>query len=190
MTSSLSYLGLINVAREAYVVEPVNSEGDILEEWDSDTNSSLAPECRWLDGSIKYTSDACSWFIINRRISTPTVAFDRALRCAAYTGTECVLSPEVGLGTPACFLVGQTTTRMILAPRPIADELPGSANVRARNPGNALSTRTMRLNHSIRVEYLDGMKRRVVIETFTGQDAYCVQLLRMAFNESCWEALD
>lgn len=190
MTSTLSYFGLINIPQESVDVQPVNPDGDLLEDWESDTNTSLAPECRWLDGSTRYTSDACSWFIINRHSSTPAAAFDRALRCAAQTDTECVLSPEIGLGTPACFLVGQTVTRMVLAPRVLPQEPPASVNVRIHNPGNRLSTRTLRLNTTIRVEYLDGTTRRVAIETFTGREAYCVQLLRLAFNASCWQQLD
>jgi hypothetical protein len=190
VTSTLSYFGLLNVPQEPFEVKPVNADGDLLEEWESDHNLSMAPECRWLDGSTKYTSEACSWFIINRRSSTPTEAFTRALRCAAHTGVDCVLSPEVGLGTPACFIVGQTATRMVLAPRVIPQEAQESANVRIINPGNTLSTKTVRLNETIQVEYLDGSTRRVVMETFYGREAYCVQFLRMAFNDSCWDSLD
>lgn len=190
VTSTLSYLGLLGVSPDPFTVESVNPDGELLEPWDSDANSSAPPSCRWLDGNVKYTSETCSWFIINRRSSTPPAAFDRALRCAALAGTECILSPEVGLSTPACFIVGNTVTRMILAPRLLDQENPQSANVRVTNPGNHMSTKTLRLYSTVRVEYLDASTRRVAIESFSGNEAYCVQLLRLAFNESCWTALD
>tara|TARA_B110000967_G_C18769564_1_gene502329 strand:+ start:344 stop:1021 length:678 start_codon:yes stop_codon:yes gene_type:complete len=39
-------------------------------------------------------------------------------------------------------------------------------------------------------EYLDGETREIVHSTLTGQSAYCLQMLRLAFDEDCWARID
>ena len=45
-------------------------------------------------------------------------------------------------------------------------------------------------NDSVAVEYLDGSSRVSKQRLLTGEEAYCVQLLRMAFVPACWAKLD
>ena len=65
-------------------------------------------------------------------------------------------------------------------------------HVRVAPPdGDGLTdTTTLLMNHTIRVEYLDAASRTMVTAEFSGHRAYCVQLLRVAFEPRCWEKLD
>jgi hypothetical protein len=178
-------------------VRPVNDDDSLLAHWPSEDYSSDAPpECNYFNFSVVYTSELCSHFVVARSSSTPYQAFDRATKCAAFHKSECVLSPEIGLATPAAFLVPPTgNIKMVLAPRILptpTSTVVTEKHVRVHQPSTALLgvTRTVRFNSTILVEYIDGQTRVVRKDTLYGSDAYCVQLLRIAFVQDCWKALD
>ena len=51
-------------------------------------------------------------------------------------------------------------------------------------------TTTVVFNNTVHVEFLDGETKSLHSRVFSGQEAYCVQLLRLAFDPSCWQQLD
>ncbi len=51
-------------------------------------------------------------------------------------------------------------------------------------------TRTLVLNETVRVEYLDGQSKALGTGVLEREEAFCVQLLRQAFEPACWRALD
>lgn len=173
----------------------VNKNRDIFAPWASESiaGSALLPECTFYNLSVVFSSELCSLFAINRVAALYSRASQRALSCAAAYGGECILSPEVGLALPAAFLYDHASAamNMLIAPKlvPHDSEL---VHVRVSPPdGDGItSTRTVVFNHTISVEYLDGMTKQLVLKTLSANDAYCVQLLRQAFELPCWEALD
>ena len=127
---------------------------------------------------------------------TVAAATARALKCAARVGTECVLSSEVGLAVPVVFLARQGHAdgmKVLIAPRRVAakpeDSVANSKHVRVSVPTDTFGSRTLLFNDTIRAEYLTTDKR-VTSEVFTGDDAFCVSLLRVAFEPDCWAKLD
>jgi hypothetical protein len=198
ITTVLTSIGLWGPEDIEPDVRRVNEDDSLLSYWPSeDYNAAdLAPECNYFNFSVVYTSELCTHFVTTRQSSTPSTAFDRAIKCAALHKTECVLSPEIGLAVPAAFLVPPTgDIRMVLAPRILPT--PASVNVtekhiRVHQPPTGLlgSTRTLRFNSTLLVEFMDGTNRAVRKEQMHGVDAYCVQLLRLAFVPACWNALD
>lgn len=189
VTATLSYLGLISTEPDP-VLAHVNPDDELLETWDSDSDSAAQPECRWMDGSKMYESRLCSHFVIGRGASSPPRAFARALACAARVGTQCVLSPEIGLAVPAAFLVKPMETVMVLAPRILESPDNATVGVRLRDPANSLNTRKLRFNRTVRASYMDGRTRKQEERVFTGDDAHCISLLRVSFAPSCWANLD
>ena len=119
------------------------------------------------------------------------------MNCAGAFGTECVLSPEIGLAMPAAFLYihsgMESHLKMILAPRVRASvDNAGVQHVRVQRPGGdgMTDTKTFLFNKSVEVEYLDGRTRRMESTIMSGEDGYCVQLLREAFESECWRKID
>ena len=51
-------------------------------------------------------------------------------------------------------------------------------------------TTTVVFNRTVRAEFLDGESKMLHSRVFAGQQAYCVQLLRLAFEPRCWRQLD
>ena len=51
-------------------------------------------------------------------------------------------------------------------------------------------TRTLLFNETVAVEYLDGQTKSLHSGTLVKEDAFCVQMLRRAFEPACWKALD
>jgi hypothetical protein len=117
-------------------------------------------------------------------------AIERAVRCAAFFETECVLSPEIGVSIPAAFVYDPSGEgmRMLIAPRILDGN--DTRTVRVQDPEENTNGWILELNRTIRVEYLPGGSRTPVSESLTGSDAYCVQLLRSAFVDECWQQLD
>lgn len=188
-------------------------DGAVFDEWPSEAVDSwlegaahVEPECNWWNGSVTFTSDLCSHFSLSRMASNSAGrAIERAVRCAAWYETECVLSPEVGVSIPAAFVYDPEGVgmRMIIAPRvlpPLAHaHLPDGASpvdgpdvrtVRVQDVTERTNGRVVEFNYTTRVEFLPGGSRAPVSETLTGSDSYCVQLLRAAFSEDCWRKLD
>ena len=79
--------------------------------------------------------------------------------------------------------------RMLIAPR-IVDNGNDLRTIRVQDPEEKTNGRVLKLNHTITVEYLPGGSRTPVSEVLNGSDAFCVQLLRSAVVEECWQHLD
>lgn len=184
-------------------VVKINDDDSLLSHWPSEDYraSDTTPECRFWNFSVQYDSSLCNHFTIGRSSSTPTRAHDRAMACAAAYGTECILSPEIGLAIPAAFLHEQNGARvrmqMLLGPRLLpwdvtSGDQPSIQHVRVAPPdGDGMTdTKTFLFNRSVRVEFLDGATRSMHTKELHGADAYCVQLLRAAFVADCWTKLD
>lgn len=176
-------------------VVKVNEDDSLLAYWPSEAYGAPAdakPECEFYDFKRQFEATLCNHYTIGRSSSLPARAGERALRCAAAHGTECILSAEIGLAIPAAFLYSESG-RMVTVLGPKLLQLDSDQrHVRVAPPdGDGLTdTKTLLLNHSIRVEYLDAASRTMATAEFTGQRAYCVQLLRVAFEQRCWDQLD
>jgi hypothetical protein len=172
-------------------VRRVNEDDALLAYWPSeDFNSDEPPECNFFNFSFVYTSELCTHFVLTRASSTPRTAFERATKCAGLHQTECILSPEIGLSIPAAFLVPATgKIRMIVAPRLLPLQNAQTKHIRVHHPLET-TTRTLQLNSTVMVEFMDGHTRAVRQELIEGIEAYCVQLLRLAFVQTCWHNLD
>jgi len=184
---------------------PATKDGAVFAPWAMDEDSLwsegghyMEPNCTWWNGTVSYTSDLCSHFSLSRMASNNAGrAIDRAVKCAAHYETECVISPEIGVSIPAAFVYDPEGTgmRMIIAPRIIfptgvtAEDL-DVRTVRVQDPEEQTSGRLAEFNYSVKVEYLPGGSRSPVTEVLNGSDAYCVQMLRAAFVEECWQQLD
>jgi hypothetical protein len=174
------------------ILSSVNEDESLLSHWESEEYNSLSPPgCEFYNFTKIYTSDLCTHFVTSRSSSTPSLAFERAEKCAGLFAVECILSPEIGLAVPAAFLVPPSgPTQMILAPRIVSvGSQTQQQHVRVHEPSSS-GTKTRMFNPVIDVEYIDGKTRALRTETFRGSDAYCVQLLRLAFVPTCWKNLD
>lgn len=184
----------------AHPVVPATRDGAVFQRWDIDDESLwteevgkyVEPNCSWWNGTVVYTSDLCSHFSLSRMASSSAGrAIQRAVRCAAWYETDCLISPEIGVSIPAAFVYDPEGDgmRMLIAPR-ILDPGNDTRAVRVQDPEEKTNGRVVELNHTIRIEYLPGGSRTPVSETLNGSDAYCVQLLRAAFVDQCWQQLD
>lgn len=173
----------------------VNEGNHLLAAWPSEAigGGSLPPECAFWNQSVVFSSEMCSLFVVNRAAAAYQVAATRAMRCTAAFGNECVLSPEIGLAMPAAFLYEYSTSsmRMLIAPKllPLESE---QTHVRVSPPDSdgITQTRTLILNQTVAVEYLDGQTKQLHQRRLEADEAFCVQLLRLAFESACWQALD
>ena len=204
-TTLLTSLGLWTPETTNPEIRRVNEDESLLSYWPSeDYHSDALPECDFYNFSVIYSSELCTHFVVSRFSSTPIQAFKRATKCAALHKVECILSPEIGLAVPAAFVVPNAgNLKMILTPRVLHSTTQSKAAqqqeqeqqqqyVRVHQPSSGLltHTRTLKFNHTIHVEYMDGRSRTVRTEHFNGSDAYCIQLLRLAFVPECWRAMD
>lgn len=184
------------------VLLPWDSEG-----FGSDASEPLADECLFFNFTTAYNSEFCEPFAVTRIQSSVTnAALSRATRCAAKYNLECVLSSEVGFAVPAAFVADHRSDvgmRELLAPKIIGQwdgESPSSSSssdhgggagsfVRIHVPEDSFSSRTVRMNDTLLVEYMTKDKR-MKKETIGPPDSFCVSLLRVAFSNACWESLD
>lgn len=191
----------------------VADEGSDAQRQQDGDDADTRRECTPFDGRMQYTNGVCSHFALSRVLTVDThdLALQRALRCGrVWSESQCILSGEIGLSIPAAFLYSPTKgMRMVAAPRLVSS--PPSAPTRgkdddddARGAGDDLYVRVnyrqtanrsagsyvVRMRRSIDIEFTLGASRRVANERLSGSDAYCVQLLRMAFSDDCWNALD
>lgn len=188
-TVALTSLGLIKTDAPEPEVRWVNKNDELMSYWPSEETGDGNPDCLFLNSSVIYRSDLCSHFVLSRPSSSPALAFERARRCAAHFETECVLSPEVGLAIPAAFVANGTDLHMLIGPRLFLLESEQKM-IRVKQPDASLSTRTVLMNVSLDVEYLDGSSRTLRRKVLQPPSSYCVQLLRLAFVSNCWDALD
>jgi len=199
MTSKLAGVvtllgGSLWLIDEPAPVVHVNEHSGLMSSWPSESigSSGLPPECAFWNQSVVFSDEMCSLFVVNRAAVAYASASARAMRCMAAFGTECVLSPEIGLAMPAAFLYDHATSsmRMLIAPKLLPRESEES-RVRVSPPDSdgITQTRTLVLNDTVQVEYLDGLSRGLGTGLLRHEEAYCVQLLRLAFEPACWKAL-
>ena len=189
----------VDIEQVGLPTHAVNVDHSILSKWISEeietySDEPLTSECTFFNFSRRYESDFCDAFTISRmQTGTMRVASERALRCAAKTSTECVLSSEIGLAIPAAFVAAPESPsgiKVFVAPRTLP--LYGDFNlkhVRVTLPGDTFFTRTILMNDTLEVEYMTERKE-VKREKITGDEAFCVNLLRIAYESACWTRLD
>ena len=180
-------------------VVKVNENDVMMSVWESENYDSpfdTPPECRFWNFTVKYDASLCNHFTISRTsATTPTRAKERALACAGAHAASCILSPEIGLALPAAFIYDTnevSSMKMILGPKLLPMEAETEQHVRVAPPDSdgMTLTRTFLFNKTIRLEYLDGLTRSMVTTELSGESAFCVQLLRHAFEERCWKNID
>ena len=181
--------------------EPIRLDSALLSTWTSEqivsnSDEPLDGECAFFNFSRVYASDFCDPFSISRmQVHTIRAASERALKCAAKHSIECVLSAEVGFSVPAAFVAqhGESDDMLtVIAPRIVQEHGISEKQeyVRIHPPGSStFDSRTIRLNTSVTVEYMSAAKR-VETRVLTDSSAFCVQLLRLAFDSACWAELD
>lgn len=173
-------------------VVKVTKDGSFLSEWDDGVDP---PPCMFYNGSYQYTAGLCSHFALARMsVATQNTAKDRALSCAANFNTDCILSPEVGLSVPAAFVYDPAGgLKMLIAPK-ITEVPKGQISTRHtlafQHPDGKRTGVQFQFNSTVNVEYLEGGTRKMTTELLSGEDAYCVQLLRIAFDAACWAEID
>lgn len=170
-------------------------EDTVFVHWPSEEHGeetdTLDPECAWWNGSVTYTTTTCSHFHVSRIAPAHSKrALYRALRCAVAENTECVLAAEIGFALPAAFLYGGAgELRMVVAPR-LSDTADNSTSTVRVAPIEGGTTQTLELKKEIQAEFIGESSRVPRSEVFSGQEAYCLQLLRHTYDTACWEALD
>ena len=170
----------------------VTPDGSFLSEWDEDATD--GPPCNFYNASYQYTGALCSHFALARMSpATQTEALNRALMCASHYETDCILSPEIGLSIPAAFVYDELEgLAMIIAPKitPLPDDYESEERlVELRDPTEKRHAQ-IEMQTTISVEYLRGGARHMETRTFNKTAAYCIQLLRVAFDASCWSEID
>lgn len=194
-----SWLSLGNQPPKQKVVSATENDA-MLQPWPSDDDASIftegvigTPNCSFWSGNAVFTSPYCSHFAVSRvAVSISQRAMSRATRCASFYTTECVVGPEIGLSLPSAFIYhpdDASKMRMIIAPRILSHESE-KKNVKVFDPSDGAQPQMERFNTSIRAQFLEGGSRVPVEEVFHGAEAYCIQLLRRVFSESCWAQLD
>jgi hypothetical protein len=170
----------------------VTPDGSFLSEWDSEVDT---PQCTFYNASYVYTAGLCSHFTLARMsAATQNKAIERALSCGAHFETDCILSPEIGLSVPAAFVYDPTNgLKMIIAPKllPLPPKTSFTTKIIAfQDPGGKRTGYQFHMNQTINTEYLEGGSRKMTTQILEGEAAYCVQLLRIAFDSACWKEID
>jgi len=174
----------------------VTENNAYLAPWDANATAH-APPCSFYNASHQYTTGLCSHIAIARMsVDVQAEALTRALACASYYDTDCVLSSEVGLSVPAAFVYDtEAGLKMLIAPKPLPPEPseapPDAQTVALHMPDDGRRTGIqIQFNSSVRVQYLRGVTRDMHEEVLAESDAFCVQLLRASFADDCWAGID
>lgn len=159
-------------------------------------------KCEWYNASVTFSSDGCSPFSVSRlAVSMAPRALERASRCIRKWETDCILSTEIGLNLPAAFFYEADSFDLVMAiaPRilPPEDQVEGAAEQDAPIPVKVMDVTeqsgaeaTLPFLKNVTVEFVKGGSRAPKTTVLTGAPAYCVQLLRRAYDDSCWKSLD
>lgn len=163
------------------------TDGSFMSEW----KSTDVPQCEFWNSSVVFTGGLCSHFALARMaVSVHTAAHDRALQCASHFETDCILSPEIGLSVPAAFVYDLNEgLKMLIAPK-IISRCAETQQVLFQHPRLDTKGVPVQLHPHITVEYYDAATRKVFTDNFAGTNAYCVQMLRAAFEDACWANID
>lgn len=171
----------------------VSKDGSFLStDWAAEDSS--APVCNFYNASFQYTGALCSHFALARMsAAVQAEALNRALNCAAFHETDCILSPEVGLAVPAAFVYDEKDgLKMAIAPKIVSfpETTAVSRTIELRDPKDDTVIKHVEMHDSVDVEFLHGGTKSMVQQVFNGSASYCVQLLRVAIEQSCWNEID
>ena len=173
----------------------VELDRSFLAEWIDD--GSGPPPCAFYNGSYRYGGGLCSHLALARMTAaTQQEALTRALACAVHYETDCLLSPEVRFSVPAAFVYDQEAgLRMLIAPKLVP--MPSTAGVNVteklvsfQDPRTERSATQLRFHSAVFAEYQPGSTRGLATRVLDGAEAYCVQMLRLAFDDDCWKQID
>ena len=196
--SARSYLNPVSTTPEFYTHVEITPSGGTFADWPLDEDGVEQNNCEFWNATHFYSPRICDAFGVSRiSISSGEKATQRAIKCGAAYDTQCILSGEIGFSAPAAFVYdAEHGFRMILAPRLIAPEqaeehAPGDQKlIRLQDPSENAANTLMKFNKSVTVEFINPGSRAVLTETLSGQDAYCVQMLRASVSPACWSELD
>ena len=198
-TALLTVFGLLGSSKDAPLpqipIQKINPDNSLLSKWLSDEfadDEPLRDECIFYNNTIKLDASACTLFTISRTsVSVFQAATDRAVRCASKAQVECVLSSEIGFALPTVYVSDQTShAGMLSIIAPKISYMAEQVHVRVHVPPDSLfESATTVFNNSISVEYMNDNKE-MKSGVFKGKDAFCIQLLRSAFEAPCWKRLD
>jgi hypothetical protein len=191
--SGVMLAGLVAFWPDAPVdVVEVNVDGSYLGPWDKAADT---PPCAYWNTSVRYKTALCNHFALARMSpATAQEALSRALECASAHDTDCILSSEVAFSIPTAFVYDQVSgLQMLVAPKII--QLPENTTFEERDvafqdPRDSSKKTQLTMNNTIHVEYYDPLNKEIQRKLFRGQDSYCVQIARVAFDDSCWKNLD
>lgn len=199
-TAFLTVFGLLGSVTQQSAPQPlpvkrINHDGSLLTRWlsdDLDGDEPLDSECNWYNNTVALDAGACTLFTVSR---TPSrvfeTALERATRCAAKTQLECVLGAEVGFAIPAAYIADQESDSgmiSMIAPKIVA--MADEKHVRVSVPPQALfESTTVLMNATVSVEYMNE-KKEMKSAILHGKNAFCVQLLRGAYERTCWSNLE
>lgn len=170
----------------------INEDGAYLSRWAEDAEP--GSQCSFYNTSHRFTQGLCSHFAIARMSSgTQATAVNRALECASAHDVDCVLSPEIGLSVPAAFVYdAERGLKMVIAPKLERADPEGqlrTVSLSMPDTGRPVGRRVL-MNESVRAHFLEGVSRGMREETFQGDSAFCLQMLRLAFADECWREVD
>ena len=191
--SAKSWLNPVSDSPVFYSHVEITPQGGTFSDWSTDQDGVEVSSCEFWNATHYYSPRICDPFGVSRiSISTGEKAVQRAIKCAAQYDTQCILSGEIGFSAPAAFLYdSEQGFRMILAPRFVPTSNPGEQRlIRLQDPSETSANTLMRFNSTIEVEFIAPGSRQVLVETLSGQDAYCVQMLRASVSPACWSQLD
>lgn len=171
----------------------VSKDGSFLSA-DWAVEDSNAPECNFYNASFQYTGALCSHFALARMsAAVQAEALNRALTCAAFYETDCILSPEIGLSVPAAFVYDEKEgLKMAIAPKIVSfpETTAVIRTIELRDPADDTVIKHVEMHDSVDVEFLHGGTKSMRRHVFNGSASYCVQLLRVAIEQSCWNEID
>jgi hypothetical protein len=148
--------------------------------------------CAWWDGHERADPLGCSTLAASR-ISRAEVASARAraLECALAADVECVLSTELNVAVPSAFVYAEDGggMQMLIAPR-VLNRSDATDRVEVRHPRTNAPVAWLDMAVDVTIEYLAGGSRQLKTRTLQGEQARCVQALRLAISDACWSALD
>lgn len=172
-------------------LKPISEDGSYLRPWPEE--DSEVPPCDFWNASVRYSHGLCAHFAIARMSSAVQASsVNRALQCATAHSTDCVLAPEIGLSVPAAFVYDQERgLKMLVAPKLEAAQSSEKRKVALHAPDSGSNLGVdVQFETAIKVHYLEGVTRMIKDEVLYNESSYCVQMLRMAFADDCWEAID
>jgi len=150
--------------------------------------------CDWwnlTDGAATESTLCTNMAVFRYTASHASEGLLKATECARATGESCILSHEAGTHVPGVYIYDHETNppgmRFLVHPTVIEgggvvrDDL---RRVRVSSLVNAAS-RIAEMNNTVLVEFFDHAKRTISQVELAGNDAFCVQLLKLSVGAEC-----